>query len=235
MKRWYNVVVKVGKEKKLCKFLVWYKNALYWKRKKGGISSSSIYYKSFDFPWSFPALLGQELALPLFFQLVFWQRGLLCWFSDKCIWGSCPAPCRVPVSVEAVYPVRPLFPGSAASPRHRGKRGGRQQWRWPEFQLWSQLSAVTNTGSQCAVAWSAQLAGHLLARESSLSCALPASACPRGSAGSWALSAWCPGVQGPVLLGSCSWWQGSRRQQDTDTSVWSCPPNQLASPKCPSS
>ena len=46
--------------------------------KQGGVSSDSVYYKSLDFPWSFPALLGQELALLLSVHLVFWGRGLLC-------------------------------------------------------------------------------------------------------------------------------------------------------------
>ena len=52
------------------------------KRKKektlGGVASGSTYCKSLDFPWSFPALPGPELALPLSFQLVFWGRGRLC-------------------------------------------------------------------------------------------------------------------------------------------------------------
>ena len=48
------------------------------KEKKGGVSFSSIYCKSLDLPWSFPVLLGQGLALPLSFQLVFCGRGLLC-------------------------------------------------------------------------------------------------------------------------------------------------------------
>ena len=39
--------------------------------------SISIYYKFLDCPWTFPELLSQELAHPLFFQLVFWGRGLL--------------------------------------------------------------------------------------------------------------------------------------------------------------
>ena len=48
------------------------------KEKKGGVPSGSIYCKSLDFPCRFPVLLGQELALSLSFQLVFWGRGLLC-------------------------------------------------------------------------------------------------------------------------------------------------------------
>ena len=37
-----------------------------------------VLYTIFPQSWSFPELLGQELALPLSFQLVFWRRGLLC-------------------------------------------------------------------------------------------------------------------------------------------------------------
>ena len=43
-----------------------------------GVSSDSIYCKPLYFPWSFPDLLDEELALSLSFQLVFWGRGLLC-------------------------------------------------------------------------------------------------------------------------------------------------------------
>ena len=59
--------------------------------KKGGGSrgpSSSIYYIPLIFPWSwsFPALLGPEFALPLFFQLVF--RGRTCYVdSQVCVPG----------------------------------------------------------------------------------------------------------------------------------------------------
>lgn len=44
--------------------------------KISGGPSSSIYY--FLQSWSFPALVGQELAFLLFFQLVFWGRCLVC-------------------------------------------------------------------------------------------------------------------------------------------------------------
>ena len=49
-------------------------------KKRGGGPSSFVYYFPLIFSqtWSFPELLGQEFALPLFFQLVFWGRGLLC-------------------------------------------------------------------------------------------------------------------------------------------------------------
>ena len=48
------------------------------REKKG--PSSSIYYFPLIFPWSwsFPVLLSKELALPFYFQVVFWGRGLLC-------------------------------------------------------------------------------------------------------------------------------------------------------------
>ena len=68
---------------------------MYWekekKKKKGGVPSSSIYCKFLDFPWSFPVLLGPELALPLSFQLVFWGRGC-CADSQVCVPEEMP-PC----------------------------------------------------------------------------------------------------------------------------------------------
>ena len=79
--------------------------------KRRGTPSGSIYYKSFNFPWSFP-----ELALPLFFQML-WGR-FCC--ALRCVhWGSCPAPCRVPGSVAAVDPMKPLSPGAPHLPGTR--------------------------------------------------------------------------------------------------------------------
>ena len=49
--------------------------------------------------------------------------------------------------------------------------------------------------------------GRPVAGASSLSCALPASACPRGRAGSWAVSPWL-WDPGPALLESRSWGPG---------------------------
>ena len=46
--------------------------------------------------------------------------------------------------------------------------------------------------------------GHLVVGVSLLSCALPASACPGGSARSWAVSP-APCAPGSALLESCSW------------------------------
>ena len=56
--------------------------------------------------------------------------------------------------------------------------------------------------------------GCPVARESSLFCALPTSACPRGFAGLWALSARGPGIWGPV-----SRMRGSQRQQGASPSI----------------
>ena len=66
-------------------------------KKQGGVSSGSIYCKSLDFPWSFPALLGQELALPLSFKLVFLGRACC---ADSQVWvrgrpATPPARCMV--------------------------------------------------------------------------------------------------------------------------------------------
>ena len=59
-------------------------------------------------------MLGQELALPLFFQLVFWG-GACCADSQVVHLGELPTPSWVHGSVGAVYPVRSLFPSSPAS------------------------------------------------------------------------------------------------------------------------
>ena len=84
------------------------------RRKKGGVPSSSIYCKSLDFPWSFPALLGQELALPLSFQLVFWGRGCC---ALRCVHlGEMLRYLPVPGSVGAVDPGRPLSPAAPPLP-----------------------------------------------------------------------------------------------------------------------
>ena len=37
-----------------------------------------------------------------------------------CTWGSCPTPCQVHGSVGAVYPIRPLFPGSPSPSQAQG-------------------------------------------------------------------------------------------------------------------
>ena len=38
--------------------------------------------------WRVAILFGRKLAIHLFFQLVFWARSLLCWFSGICAWGE---------------------------------------------------------------------------------------------------------------------------------------------------
>ena len=74
-------------------------------------------------PGAFQCCLVSKLALPLSFQQVFWGRGLLHWFSGVCSWAKMPAPCLVPGSVWAVYPVRPLFPRGSTCPRWKMKSG----------------------------------------------------------------------------------------------------------------
>ena len=95
------------------------------KKVGGPSSSSSKYYKSLDFPRSFPVLLGKELALALFFQLSC-GGGVCSAESQVSVPGqSCSVPCWVPGSVGGVYPMRSLFPRGAAPPRHQVKQGGR--------------------------------------------------------------------------------------------------------------
>lgn len=53
-----------------------------------------VMYTIFTWPWSFPLLVGQELALPLSFQLAFWGRGC-CADSQVCApGGDAPLPAR---------------------------------------------------------------------------------------------------------------------------------------------
>ena len=70
------------------------------KKKKGQGPSSSIYYSALIFPWSwsFPVLLGQELALLLSFQQV--SGGGACVLILRCVHlGRCPTSSS-PVEVE---------------------------------------------------------------------------------------------------------------------------------------
>ena len=119
--------------------------------------------------------------------------------------GKLPCPCHVHGSVGAVYLVRPLFPGSASQSQAQGatKRNnttGSGQDSRAGVSSCSNYRSNYHT-SQSALAWmlpslgAAYLHswGHPAAGASSLSCALPASACPGGSTGSWAVS---PGALG---------------------------------------
>ena len=60
-----------------------------------------VLYTIFPQSWSFPVLLGHELALSVSFQLV--SGGGAVELILSCVHlGRCPAPCRVPGSVGAV-------------------------------------------------------------------------------------------------------------------------------------
>ena len=63
--------------------------------KRIGGYPGSIYCKSLNFPWSVPALLSQELALPLSFQPVSGGRGC-CADAQGYAPGEMPPPCQVP-------------------------------------------------------------------------------------------------------------------------------------------
>ena len=121
-----------------------------------------------------------------------------------CTWRSCPTPCQVQGSVGAVYPVRPLFPGSAFPPGTR--KTTREVARIPALES----APCTNCrslpvflgfflgwcGCSDLTACRGQVSG-----KSSLSCALPAFACPRGvqdrgALGSGALCCWDRGPSG---------------------------------------
>ena len=105
--------------------------------------------------------------------------------------GELPSPQWVPGSVGAVYPVMPLFPGSptlyqAQSDTRKNNHTDGGQLSSPEVS-----SRSYSCSSQSTLAWmlpecgvmtyTAQ--GCLGAGMFSLSCALSASTCPRGSAG----------------------------------------------------
>ena len=104
------------------------------------------------FPWyslvpgAFQCCLVNKLPFPLFFQLFFWGRGLLCWFSGVCAWVEMP--CPLPgVSVWAVYPVRHLFPRGSSSPRHKVNKGEKTAMAVARFPaLESSSLRVTNYG-----------------------------------------------------------------------------------------
>ena len=153
-------------------------------------------------------MFGQVLALPLSFQLVFWGRGLLCWFSGVYTWGSRLAPCLVHGSVGAVYPVRPPFPGSPglSQAHHATRRKYNSGSGQPSS---SRISSCCNycslpvlTGLDALRPWVliCTVLGGLAAGGSLLSWALPAFAFPGECAGSWALS-----TQRPGIWGLCCW------------------------------
>ena len=109
---------------------------------KEGVSSGSIYCKSLEFPWSFPMLLGQELALPLSFHLVFWGRICCADSLVVYIWGCCLTSCQVQGPVGgAVYPIGPC---SVVAPvRHRVTPGGTTPLAAPSSPALESAPAVT--------------------------------------------------------------------------------------------
>ena len=164
------------------------------KKKIGGVPSGFICCKSLDFPWSFPALLHQELALPLSYQLVFWGRGC-CADSQVCAPGGAPSshPCQVQGSVGAVYPVRPLFPGGPALSQAQGDT--RRDNNSGSGQLPS--PGVSSPSNHHSLPVLTGLAGA-----SWLSCALSTSACPGGGGGVGG------GAQDPGLCPPALWAPG---------------------------
>ena len=163
-------------------------------KKQGGVSSDSIYCTSLDFPWSFPVLLGQELALPLSFQLVFWGSGS-CADSQVCAPGELPSPlpgtrlCGSCLSCEA--PAQCQIQGDT-----RRNNSGSSQLSNSGVSSCSNHCSSQSAGAWMLRGWGAQICTIWGAQwqECSLSYVLLASTCPRGSAGSWAVS--------PSTLGS---------------------------------
>ena len=139
------------------------------------------------------------------------------------------------LSCEACVPCWPCLSQAHGEIRRNNNTGGSQV---SSSGVSSRL--VTNTVSQSSLDLDAPgLAGVLIctawgrpaAGEFWLSCALPASTCPSGSAGSWALFDPAPWVPEPCAGGIVL--LGCGRQQGSDTSVWRPPPARMASPTCP--
>ena len=128
--------------------------------------------------------------------------------------GEVPRPLQVHGSVGAVYPVRPLLPGSPAPSQAQGdtrrnnNSGGGQlssprvssRSNYRSLPVRRDLDALGEGGADLHSSW------PQAAEASSVSCVLPASACSKGSAGSWSVS---PGALGsraraaaPAALGA---------------------------------
>ena len=128
----------------------------------------------------------------------------------------CPAPCQVPGSVRAVYPVRPLCPGGRTSPGHLVKPGGNRMVAVasspalesaPREELMQSSSPHWPTCSR-----GRRGCTDLHNLESPSGRTVLSVLCPplfrlsRGNAGSPAWMAWDPGpcAAGPQLLGAAS-------------------------------
>ena len=129
--------------------------------------------------------------------------------------GSYPAPCQVQGSVGAVYSLRPLFPGDPTPPQAQGDTRRNNNTGGSQFSS-SGVSSHSNyynfpvhTGlmfrGRVVLICTARGARGRGAGESSLTCALVASTCPReGGAPDPRLSSAVPCCLGPVLLESYS-------------------------------
>ena len=121
--------------------------------------------------------------------------------------GAAPPPATCTAQWELFILLGPCSLLAPLHPRHR-VTPGRKTLAAASSPALESAPAVTTTFSQSTLAWMLRGQGVLIctawgcleAGESLLSCALPASACPGGSTGSWPVSTGHPGI-----CGLC-WW-----------------------------
>lgn len=154
MKKWQNIVVKVGKEKNW-KFTVWYKNELYLKKegKKSEEYPLSLYtVNPSNSPGAFQNCWFKNF---LFLCSSSWSSGggACCTVSQVCVPGG---DSLFPPGFQAQWDLfTPWGLCSLVAPPLQGTRWNKEeqhQWQRPGLQLWSQLPAVTNAVSQSALA-----------------------------------------------------------------------------------
>ena len=115
-----------------------------------------------------------------------------------CATGGASAPCQVPGSVGAVYPVRPLFPGGPAPTQAQGDTGRNNKTGGGQVSSSGVSSRGNYYSSQSTLSWMlwgqgtliCTARGHPAAGASSLSCALLTSACVPQHPGTQGLHRW---------------------------------------------
>ena len=178
---------------------------MYWKKgdKKGGVPSSSIYLNLLTSPGAFQCCLVKKLLFPC--PSSWSSGGGSAVLILRCVpGGDAHSPPGAGLSGSCLPGQASVLWLPCLSEVQGETRRNLTRWQ-PGLQLWSQRLAVTtadptphwlgcswgSAGALICTAW-----GHPEAGESSLSWALPASACPGGSVGSWAVSAQCPRIRG---------------------------------------
>ena len=138
---------------------------------------------------------------PVFPACLLWERPVV--LILRCLtWGHCPAPCQVHGSVGAVYHLRPQFPGCPALFQAQGDTARNNPTVGVQLSSPGVRSHSNYCSFQSALAWMFPGAGALTCTAwgllapgaSSLSCALPASASPKGEHRILCCVPWCPGT-----------------------------------------